>query len=185
MLTKPRILSFIILNVFFCTLFAELSDYSCDELETLEVYAKNGDISAQFDFAICLIKINRAKEAVDWLEKARQLPIATVNLGHCYYIGIGVKKDEERAMHWYQVGAEQDDKWALYYLAKHHAENKIYKKAIPLYKRAAEQSHISSIIALIRYYENINKDPKQYEYWFNLAKEAGYDDNNRRDPGKW
>jgi TPR repeat protein len=166
---------------------ADLPDDPCDDLKTLEIEAKNNDVNAQYDFAKCLIKNNKFEKAIKYLSEAAEEghEFAQINLGHCYYNGLGVKKSEERAIRWYQAAAEQDNKWALYFLAQHHAKYARYEKAITLFKEAAEKTHISAVLALAKYYYEVAKDLKQAEFWFNRAKEFGYDSNIRNNPNRW
>ena len=167
--------------------FADESDYSCDDLKTVEIYAKNGDIEAQYYYSKCLLNIGKNKEAAYWMETGAKNAYepAIIGIGHILYEGLkGVAKDEDKALLWYQAGAEKGNMWCYYYLGKHYAKDKRLKKAALLYEKAADKGHISSVVALMKYYAS-KKDHAKYEYWFNIAKEAGYDDNNRLDPNKW
>ena len=48
------------------------------------------------------------KRQFSWFEKSAKagLPLAAGNVGNCYFYGRGVKKDLEKAKHWYEIGAK-------------------------------------------------------------------------------
>ena len=138
--SKFGITVILFLNIILANGFADESDYSCDDLKTVEIYAKNGDVEAQYYYSKCLLNIGKNKEAAYWMEtgaKNKYEP-AMIGIGHILYEGLkGVEKDEEKALLWYQAGAEKGNMWCDYYLAKHYAKQKRLKKAVCLFEKAA------------------------------------------------
>jgi TPR repeat protein len=73
--------------------------------------AEQGDAKAQFATAIfygsdeCEDSVNNKEEAFKWFEKSakQNYAMAQLYLGKCYEYGAGVKKDEEKAIYWYDV----------------------------------------------------------------------------------
>ena len=180
----------IILLFSVCSLSYSKEKYPCDNLQQLSAMANNGDLEAQFNVGICLFHKNKREEAADALKisaKKGHLP-SVIYLGHCYYNGIGVEKNKNKAVQYYKIAADKDNPWGLYYLAQHlskqYTEDR--NQAINLYERAAEQKHMSSIAALIKFYSrNKHKYPQKTQYWINVAKHMGYDYGIRRNPLFW
>ena len=79
---------------------------------------------------------------------------AQCNLGDCYYKGIGVAKDYEKAMLWFRQGAEVDHPYSLYSLGfcyeKGQGTEADRGTALYYYRRAAALGSASGKKALER-----------------------------------
>lgn len=73
------------------------------------------------------------------------LPWAQCNLGTIYADGIGVRRDEGHALHWFRASAERGDDKGQYNLALAYLEGKVVRKNSRLAKywlrKAAKSGH--------------------------------------------
>jgi len=69
--------------------------------------ALDGDPEAQYNLGIKLINEGKKSEGIDWLRKAadQNYPTAMCELGTMYYGGIGLEKDNEKAVEWWTKAA--------------------------------------------------------------------------------
>jgi TPR repeat protein len=78
--------------------------------------------------------------------------VAQISLGFCYRNGLGVEKDEKRAVSWYQKAAEQGHPVAQYNLGfcyeNGQGVRKDEKAAVAWYRKAAEQGHALAQVQL-------------------------------------
>ena len=70
---------------------------------------------------------------------------AQFNIAACYYMCRGVKKDYEKAVHWYTLAAEQGESWSqndlgICYL-KGQGVGQDYEKALEWLTKSAEQGY--------------------------------------------
>ena len=120
--------------------------------------------------------------AVSWYNKAASKGnvSAQINLGNCYYDGVGVKKDYKEAVEWYKKAAEQGDSSAqnglgnCYYSGEGVEQD--YKEAVKWYKKAAEQEYAEGQCSLGACYyngEGVKKNYKEAVKWYKKAAEQG------------
>jgi len=127
--------------------------------------------------------ILQAQTAKDYREAAEQGDAsAQYDLGSCYYIGKGVKKDYKQALYWYQKAAEQE--FALAQCAMGicfydgTGVKKDYTEAAYWYQKAAEQgvSYAQRILGTCYLLgEGVAKDDQKAVYWYQKAAEQGDD----------
>ena len=102
------------------------------------------------------------------------------SLGKCYYNGIGVTKDESKAVEWYKKAAEQGLAAAQYNLGVCYEDGKGVpkdeRKAVEWYVKAAEQGLAAAQNNLGVCYQNgkgVPKDEKKAVEWYKKAAEQG------------
>lgn len=104
-------------------------------------------------------------------------------LGECYELGNGVKKDEGKAVEWYRKAAGQGYAAAQYNLGECYqfgigvASDK--DEAAEWYRKAAEQGYAKAQHKLgycYQYGMGVGKDAEQAAKWFRTAKEHGYEE---------
>ena len=91
--------------------------------------------------------------------------IAQYNLGYCYDIGLGTKKNHDKLFHWYQKSAKQNNTFALLRLALCYSQGigttknpqestKIWEHLLPMWEQLAEEGDTSAMVNIgIAYYE--------------------------------
>ena len=122
------------------------------------------------------------KDFQDLLANAEQGYAGTqYNLGVCYGNGIGVAKDEKKAVYWYTKAAEQGYAIAQNNLGRCYDNGigveKDEKKAVEWYTKAAEQGYAGAQNNLGVCYgtgSGVEKDEKKAVYWYMKAAEQGY-----------
>ena len=81
---------------------------------------------------------------------------AQVNLGWCYFDGLGIDKDYKKAASWYQKAAEQNNPWGELNLAICFKEGKGVPKnllkAFKYFERSAKQENAKAQFALAQFY---------------------------------
>ena len=127
-------------------------------------------------------------EAFNWYKKAAENnhTISQYNLGLCYEIGYGTKKDPAAAKEWYQKAAKAGFERAklradhspdeLFQLGLNASNNGDQKAANDLYLMAAEVGNIKAQLALGHWYEEdagISKDRQEAVKWYRKAAEQG------------
>ncbi|AYV81347.1 MAG: sel1 repeat family protein [Harvfovirus sp.] len=69
-----------------------------------------------------------------------------LNIGSLYYFGLGVNKDIDQALAWYELGAnDAASSWILYQIGIIYASKKNDIAALEWYKRAADQGSIDAL----------------------------------------
>ena len=106
--------------------------------------------------------------------------VAQCNLGICYANGMGVEKDEEKAVDWFFKAAEQGNANAQYNLGVcyHNGQGveKDYARAVKSYRKAAEQGNADAQSNLGICYADgtgVDKDDAEAMKWFFKAAEQG------------
>lgn len=98
------------------------------------------------------------------------------SLGDCYYNGVGVEKNIERAFEWYRKAAEQGLSEAQYNLARcfgNHAK----KLMFVWMKRAADQAHPKALYKVGEFYEygrGVEPNRQQAKNYYAKSEEKGY-----------
>jgi len=80
------------------------ADGEDSEQQELQKLASAGDAEAQFKLGSQLLKAGKRSEGVDWVIKAatQKHSMAMCELGTIYYGGMGVEKDEVKAVQWWR-----------------------------------------------------------------------------------
>lgn len=120
-------------------------------------------------------------ELFGMVEKALEgEPSAQYRLGDCFYNGIGVNVDFQKACYWFEKAAEQGNIDAQYKLGLcyYHGNglDKDYEKARLWYEKAAEQGNECSQINLAGIYEKgegVERDYEKAAFWYKTADEQG------------
>lgn len=145
--------------------------------ECLEDIRTNNSAESKFKLANCYKKLNNSsynEEVAKLYMQSAELGYAPAQkaLGDCYYYGVGVEENIEKAANWYKLSTEHDYAVAQYNLAycyKYHNEE-LY---LELFKRAAEQGNADSLYELGKYYENNEKYSCAKEY-YERASDLGH-----------
>ena len=93
----------------------------------------------------------------------------------CYYYGLGVDADADKALYWLKQATAQQHTKAMFQLAEfynHH--DKYYDPALAMewYKKAAEKGHVKAQLRLAEMYvkgEGVPQDYVEAYKWFYLA----------------
>jgi TPR repeat protein len=112
---------------------------------------------------------------------AKEYAPAINNLGATYQVGIGVAKDYEKAIGWYERAANQGFVPSMAVLGwMHHSglgTPKDLSKALGWYRKAAAGGSASAMHNIGFAYHNgwsVEKDPEQAAAWFRKAAEKGF-----------
>lgn len=100
-------------------------------------------------------------------------------LAYCYYFGVGVKKDKNKAMALYKHGSDSGDATAMSSLGAVHFSARAFDGAVPLLKMAADQGSAAGLIYLAtchRYGYGVQKNEKKAFQLTSSAAEAGNQD---------
>ena len=93
----------------------------------------------------------------------------------CYYYGLGVDVDPEKALYWLRQAAAQNHKAAMYQLAEfHHRHDKYYNPALAMqwYKKSAKAEYIPAQVRMAEMYvqgEGVPQDYVEAYKWFYMA----------------
>lgn len=100
-------------------------------------------IEAQCEIGLCYEELKNYEECVIWYAQAVKLGEAAAlnNLGHCYYDGLGVDKDLDKAFHLFKAAADQGLAVAQYNLGNWYTVAKNSSAAIEWYLAAADQGY--------------------------------------------
>lgn len=93
----------------------------------------------------------------------------------CYYYGLGVDADSNKALHWLQEAAAQKHKAAMYQLAEfHNRHDKYHDPALAMewYKKSAQAEYIPAQVRMAEMYvkgEGVPQDYVEAYKWFYMA----------------
>lgn len=93
----------------------------------------------------------------------------------CYYYGLGIDADSEKALHWLKQAATQNHKAAMFQLAEfHNRHDKYHDSAVAMkwYKKAAAKDHVAAQLRIAEMYvdgKGVSKDYVEAYKWFYLA----------------
>lgn len=140
-------------------------------LESLRKGAQAGDREAQFALASHLERMNTTQnvaEIADWFRKAADQGHldAQFRMGQAYELGLGVKRDSERAVHYYRKAGEQG-----------REEAKL--RALQI---AAFEGDVDAQVNLALCFKTGMLVPQNFaeaEKWFGKAAEKRFGDSNR------
>lgn len=106
---------------------------------------------------------------------------AQFRIGSCYSNGVGVKKDEKKAVDWWRKAAEQGHAISQGLLGHSYQEGvgvtKNPSQAVYWYRKSAEQGNVAAQMSLALCYmgyTDIPKDNAQAFYWWTKAAEQGH-----------
>ncbi|MBR5965948.1 MAG: CHAT domain-containing protein [Treponema sp.] len=123
-------------------------------------------------------------------DKANELFLSAANqagdseaqfyMGVAYDFGYGVQKDDVKACEWYKKSADQDNKYALYNLAKNYEKglgvSQDYAQALALYERAAAQNYSDAQCSIGYFFDKgygvEQSDAKAFD-WYERAARNG------------
>lgn len=128
-------------------------------------------------------------EAIRWYRSARPAlsilakqgnPLAQVQFGRMYDMGLGVEKNYSAAINWYRKAAEQGNARAQYALGRNYMQGEGVKQdkaeAIKWYRKAAEQNYARAQNQLgysFQFGEGVSVDDSEAFKWFRKAAEQG------------
>ncbi len=102
-------------------------------------------------------------------------------MGIAYQKGLGVEKNDEKAVEWLNKSADKNNPLALHSLGLMYADgqivNKDDKKAVELLQKAAEKCNVFSMYymgLMLKTGRGIEKDDKQSAAWFKKAAQKGH-----------
>jgi TPR repeat protein len=107
---------------------------------------------------------------------------AVLAMGWFYLNGVGVKADEQAAVHWYKKSARQGDPMAMYSLGEIAYGGGDYAEALTWFRRAAGDGHQRSNFWIGKMYwrgHGVTQDQKLAKHYFAQAA-AGKSDVARR-----
>lgn len=93
----------------------------------------------------------------------------------CYYYGLGINTDSEKALFWLRQAAAQNHKAAMYQLAEfHNRHDKYYNPALAMqwYKKSAKAEYIPAQVRMAEMYvqgEGVPQDYVEAYKWFYMA----------------
>lgn len=146
----------------------------------LQEAAEMGNVHAMYYLGLCYKKVE-SKEHVccNWLYRAakagvtagfhelkemavKDISIAQVHLGTCYFYGYGTKKDRKTAVYWYNRAAALENPQGYFFLAKcyEHGEGTITnkRKALKMYQQAEKLGHKQGKREAKRLYDELDND---------------------------
>ncbi len=98
-------------------------------------------------------------------------------VGYAYYLGEGVEDDDEEAVRWFRMAAEQDHTSAQYYLGHAYLNGlgveEDHEEALKWFRKAAEQGNVHAQYSLGRMYIDVAHENVLAHMWFNLATSGG------------
>ena len=145
--------------------------------------AQSGDVNAQYELSLNLLKENKGAESARWLFMAANggHAISQYNMGFFLEKGDGISKDETGAAQWYQRAAEQG-----YAEAQHNlglmllngtGVSKNELDAVKWFHRAAEQGYPAAQYNLGLMLFNgtgVSKNEQDAVQWFQRAAKQGF-----------
>jgi uncharacterized protein len=155
----------------------------------LDCFAARADIWANNYAALAQLlrefrDTNQFKVDVKVISSAvRGFAAAQVQLACWYKIGLGVKRNEEKAFEWVRRASLSQSKEAQYVLGNFYADGvgveQNYRKAIELYLLSAEQGYVRAqyhIGVCYKYGDGIKKNQQRAFFWIKKAACGGHCD---------
>lgn len=103
---------------------------------------------------------------------------AQSNLGWCYLNGVGVSKDHDQAVFWFEKSAEQDNPLGQYNLAVMEEIRSNYENAANLYFKSATQGFVDAqynLGLLFREGRGVEANDEQAVFWLKKAAAQGHE----------
>ncbi len=151
-----------------------------DAAEYLLEAAEMGNVHAMYYVGVCYKNVEQNEHvAANWLYRAaregvkagftelagmakRDVSIAQVHLGTCYFYGYGTKRNRESAVYWYTQAAKLKNPQGYFNLAicYEHGEGvkKNRREALRLYRQAEKLGHKQSAREASRLYDDLYND---------------------------
>lgn len=151
-----------------------------DAAEYLLEAAEMGNVHAMYYVGVCYKNVEQKEHvAANWLYRAaregvkagftelagmakRDVSIAQVHLGTCYFYGYGTKRHRESAVYWYTQAAKLKNPQGYFNLAicYEHGEGvkKNRREALRLYRQAEKLGHKQSAREASRLYDDLYND---------------------------
>ena len=119
---------------------------------------------------------------VKYIEGAKKGdPNAQVEIGNCYFNGMGVAQDYVQAHQWYKKAAAKNNAAAQYNIGMlynyGHGVKQNYEKAVAWYTKSAQQGYAMAQYNLgccYLYGHGIDQNQQQALYWFKKGSEQNY-----------
>ena len=144
-------------------LFGQEAEINCKEaIFWLKQSAATGNPTHQLRLGYAYFSDGDYYEAEKWIRSSAEQGErdAQVSLGTMYLHGMGVIKDEEKAIKWFKMAAKQGDKRAQFEVRKFNRrkaglpeETEGYKNVTPSISRAESESISSKAIELQKFFE--------------------------------
>ena len=173
----------IIIVLFFLLSSFSAFSFTDNDLESLELAAKKGEVKAQHDLAVMYSNNKDYKLAFKWFKEAAQQGDvdSQSQLATLYDFGEGVIKDFKQAAKWYEKAAKQGHSYCQNNLGEMYLSGEGVIKscfnAAYWFDKAAQQNFEHSQFELGKLYEvgcGVPRDITLAIYWFNKAAEQGY-----------
>ena len=148
-----------------------------------------------FRAGLLLVEMEKLNEAYALfcrgIELNPQHALLQFALGQAFDSGLGVEKDDSKAVEWYRRAAEQGLMGAMYFLAEklqHGQGVHDPERALDWYRKAAEGGLPEAQFTLGEYYllcevEPVVKNWRQAAFWFRKAAEQGHSNARLRFAG--
>lgn len=150
-------------------------------IETIKEYAESGNITAQTMLIMYFLSEGDYPQAAIWATESserRHSTSAQFLMANIHFYGLGVTKDEAKAIKLFEKLAEQGNAQAQIIMGNLYANDTLvyqdYNKSLEWYLKAAEQSTYAQIVLGKTYWvdEFIAQDKIQAIQWFTKAAEA-------------
>ena len=154
--------------------------YKNEAAEYLLEAAEMGNVHAMYYVGVCYKNVEQKEHvAANWLYRAaregvkagftelagmakRDVSIAQVHLGTCYFYGYGTKRNRESAVYWYTQAAKLKNPQGYFNLAICYEHGEGVKKdrteALRLYQQAEKLGHKQSAREARRLYDDLYND---------------------------
>ncbi|KAK8842041.1 Protein Aster-C [Tritrichomonas musculus] len=146
----------------------------------LMLSSKAEDYYDRFATDIALYYYKHARDehsAFKWFTKAYENSKTSAsinNLGLCYLSGIGTAKNIEKAKEIFNVGIEKDDIYSIYHLAFILELKDDHKKALELYKDAADKGNVNAQAYYAYLLHRDDKNSENSRLYFKIAADKGH-----------
>lgn len=127
-------------------------------------------------FENIILDKDKRKDLFEYINKQEDSIIKQVRLGHCYFYGIGVKRDLDKAKSYYEIGAKDGNVEALNNLGEYYYEDGEYEEAVKWYNKANVQGFAKAINNIGKFFYDgyfVDEDYKEAIRWFTEAANRG------------
>ncbi|MCX5785160.1 MAG: tetratricopeptide repeat protein [Elusimicrobia bacterium] len=121
-------------------------------------------------------------EALKWCRKsaAQGDPKGETSLGRMYHLGLGVARDDHKAMELFMKAAQKNHSTAQYNMGivyrRGYGVKKDYAEALKWFHKAAAQNYAPAMVGIGILYEDglgVKKDPAGAVKWYRMAADKG------------
>jgi len=155
-----------------------------DYEKALEYYIQiqnENNIELMLKIADCYFHVKTPeyyKKAVEIYEKytTKKYPSSLFNLGICYYEGLGINKDFDKAAECFLIAVYKGNEDSMFYLALMYENGqgvqKNYMKAFQLYSKLTQNTTaIRKMAEFYKYGYGVEMNIEKSNYWLNKAEE--------------